>query len=155
MKNVLYTGMEDDIILPFLVEPDFDNLYVINDIDIACGTWNEMIDRILSILENGSDEFIERPIEHPMTGIPHYKIRNNIALLPEGPCKILSSNTEEAKKFELYKYKESTKILKQNGRTVNFEWYLTKNENECWKLTFEYGGKLRTLTYYLRNFYNE
>ena len=59
MKNVLYVGMEDDIILPFLVEPDFDNLYVINDLYIAFGSWSEMIDRILSIMENGSDEFLK------------------------------------------------------------------------------------------------
>jgi hypothetical protein len=153
MKNVLYTGMEDDIILPFLVEPDFDNLYVINDNDIASGTWEEQIDDIVSILENGSDEFLSKPEEHPMTGRPLYKIRGPIARLPDGPCKIISSNTEEAKKFELYKYKEATHIVKANGRYVTFSWYLTKDKTKSWKVVFEYGGKVRTMTYYLRDFY--
>lgn len=153
MKNVLYVGMENDIILPFLLEPDFDNLYVINDNDIACGTWKQQIEEILSILENGSDEFLEKPIEHPMTGLPTYKIRGPITTLPDGPCEILSSNTEEAKQFELYKYRESTHPPKSNGRIVTFSWFLTKDKTKCWKVKFRYGGKIRTLTYYLRDFY--
>jgi hypothetical protein len=154
MRNVLYVGMENDIILPFLVEPDFDNLYVINENDVAYGTWEKQIDEILSILENGSDEFIEKPEEHPITGRPAYKIRGPIAKLPEGPCKILFSNTEEAKEFELYKYKEITVTLPTNGRQVTFQSFLTKDKKKSWKVIFEYGGKVRTLTYYLRDFYN-
>jgi hypothetical protein len=155
MKNVLYVGMEADIILPFLVEPDFDNLFVINENDIAYGTWKEQIEDILSILENGSDEFIEKPVEHPITGILFYTIKGPIAKLPEGHCKILSSNTEEAKEFELYKYRESTQFVKRSNRHVTFSYFLTKDKTKCWKVKFLYGGKVRTLTYYLRDFYDK
>jgi hypothetical protein len=153
MKNVLYVGMEADIILPFLVEPDFDNLFVINENDIAYGTWKEQIEDILSILENGSDKFLEKPIIHPMTGVPTYKIKGPIAKLPEGPCSILSSNTEEAKEFELYKHREITAPPNKYGISPTFSHFLTKDKTKCWKVRFIYGRKVRTLTYYLRDFY--
>ena len=153
MKNVLYVGMEADIILPFLVEPDFDNLFIINENDAAYGTWEQQINDILSILENGSDKFLEKPVIHHMTGAPAYKIRGPIAKLPEGPCSILSSNTEEAKQFELYKYRESTFPPNKYGISPTFSFFLTKDETKCWKVKFLYGGKVRTLTYYLRDFY--
>jgi hypothetical protein len=153
MKNVLYVGMEADIILPFLVEPDFDNLFVINENDAAYGSWKEQINNILSILENGSDKFLDKPVIHPLTGLPAYKIRGPIAKLPEGPCSILSSNTEEAKQFELYKYRESIFPPNKVGISPTFSFFLTKDETKCWKVRFLYGGKVRTLTYYLRDFY--
>jgi hypothetical protein len=93
MKNILYCGMVDDVLTPFILEPDFDCLYVLDKFDSAFSpdrTLNGQRRDILKCLSQGNDK-----------DTAHYIIMNLFSIkysqtnLPHGQCLSVSS-------FEFY-----------------------------------------------------
>ena len=56
--NVLYLGMAWDIMTPLLLIPELDNLFVLNILDKAYGTWEQHKDCIRKTLLQGNDNTI-------------------------------------------------------------------------------------------------
>ena len=130
-KNVLYCGMGDDILTPLILEPDLDNLYVIDLFDDAFSpdlTWEGQKMDIIECLLNGSNEFSHTRdvyfylLEYDfwMEENPDYKNQDPLTYL-EHPCDI-------------------------NDDTQN---------SKFWKLTFTYRNKRRNLIHFYNTNFNK
>lgn len=84
--NVMYLGMADDILLPLLIAPELDNLFVISRFDAAYSpdatAWGQRADirQTLELGHNGSSRHIK--LARKYRG-------EEVTRLPLGPCQIL------------------------------------------------------------------
>lgn len=152
MKKILYLGMATDIMLPLLAEPDFDTLFVINNIDTAFGTWEHQMKHILTILEDDSDKNVMEEYEDELKPQEHYLEHNGMKSKRihklSNPCKILSNNSNE---IELEDITAGDKI--KSWKVLVFK---NKEENKVsWRVSFEYENKVRNLIYYSHSFLEE
>jgi hypothetical protein len=152
MKNILYLGMAWDIMLPMLAEPDFDTLYVLNQIDYAYGSWDHHMKTILSILKDGSDENVMSS-KNPSKFQKQYYNENGSKSLRvhrlSGTSKILSDNVKELDRNDFQELSDYPKIEVYDYKSSKF------NPNKAWRISFLYENKIRNLVYYATSFLSE
>lgn len=150
--KVLYLGMATDIMAPLILVPDLDIIYVMNVLDTEFGgSWEQHKTKIITILEQGSDEGIKNPDRDypPKSNNPIKDIHTL-----EGPSKIIS-NTDDSKihldaKWELeFIYNGKTRKLiyyhEFNFAYIEYEWpkeinsisHILWNGSYCWDFLME------------------
>lgn len=129
--NVLYLGMAHDIMAPLLLVPDLDNLFVLNSLDEAYGTWKEHKMRIRKTLMQGNDKDLAETFWWEEKSIPEGKEWKNVHKLA-GSAKIHFDKDENVKEC-------------LTGSPTHDKWCYTLS---VWKLRFTYNGKMRNLIYY-------
>lgn len=126
--NVLYCGMANDIMLPLLLVPDLDNLFVLDLFDEAYswdGTYASQQDDIVNTLKLGNDSK-----SHTRFIMNKYKYEKQTNFDPVINTKI----------SDVHYLNGKSKILED------------VRDGIVWTLKFIYLGKLRTMISYQRNF---